>query len=95
MGDLERSTAIFSRLADPAGANNPLSQVLYGLALRHGWGIPQSTESAIHYLSLAASNSASIESAALSSGLRKGGAAKGSLCLPSSSLQTASGTAGV
>jgi hypothetical protein len=34
-GDLSRSTAMFGRLADPAGANNPLSQVLYGLALRY------------------------------------------------------------
>lgn len=33
-GELERSTAMFGRLADPNGANNPLSQVLYGLALR-------------------------------------------------------------
>lgn len=33
-GDLERSTQLFGRLADPYGANNPLSQVLYGLALR-------------------------------------------------------------
>lgn len=33
-GDLEGSTRIFGRLADPRGANNPLSQVLYGLALR-------------------------------------------------------------
>jgi hypothetical protein len=33
-GDLERSTAMFGRLANPNGANNPLSQVLYGLALR-------------------------------------------------------------
>lgn len=33
-GELERSTMIFGRLADPNGANNPLSQVLYGLALR-------------------------------------------------------------
>lgn len=34
-GELERSTALFARLADPKGANNPLSQVLYGLALRY------------------------------------------------------------
>ena len=34
-GDLERSTQLFGRLADPHGANNPLSQVLYGLALRY------------------------------------------------------------
>jgi hypothetical protein len=33
-GDLERSTRLFGRLADPNGPNNPLSQVLYGLALR-------------------------------------------------------------
>jgi hypothetical protein len=33
-GDLERSTQLFGCLADPCGANNPLSQVLYGLALR-------------------------------------------------------------
>lgn len=32
--DLERSTEIFGRLADPNGTNNALSQVLYGLALR-------------------------------------------------------------
>lgn len=34
-GQLEKSTALFGRLADPNGANNPLSQVLYGLALRY------------------------------------------------------------
>lgn len=34
-GELEKSTAMFGRLADPKGANNPLSQVLYGLALRY------------------------------------------------------------
>lgn len=33
-GHLAESTALFGALADPAGANNPLSQVLYGLALR-------------------------------------------------------------
>ena len=33
-GDLERSTKIFGILADSKGANNALSQVLYGLALR-------------------------------------------------------------
>lgn len=34
-GDLVASTRMFGRLADPSGANNPLSQVLYGLALRY------------------------------------------------------------
>ncbi|KAK5127045.1 hypothetical protein LTR85_008404 [Meristemomyces frigidus] len=80
-GDLKRSTAMFGRLSDPKGANNALSQVLYGLALRHGWGIQPEPEKAIHYLSLAASNSASIEEQALASGLKKGGAAKGELVL--------------
>ena len=32
--DLERSTAMFGQLANPSGANDALSQVLYGLALR-------------------------------------------------------------
>ncbi len=34
-GQLEESTRLFGLLADPNGANNPLSQVLYGLALRY------------------------------------------------------------
>ena len=34
-GDLENSTRMFGRLADPNGENNALSQVLYGLALRY------------------------------------------------------------
>lgn len=33
-GDLRESTRLFGILAEPKGANNPLSQVLYGLALR-------------------------------------------------------------
>lgn len=33
-GDYHNSTAMFARLADPNGANNTLSQFLYGLALR-------------------------------------------------------------
>jgi len=80
-GDLSNSTHMFGQLADPKGANNALSQVLYGLALRHGWGIPPEPDKAIHYLSLAASNSAAVEQAALASGMTKGGAAKGELVL--------------
>lgn len=81
-GDLSASTAMFSRLADPTTTNNALAQVLYGLALRHGWGTDPNPAKAIHYLSLAASNSASVESAALEqSGMKKGGAAKGELVL--------------
>ncbi|EMC93582.1 hypothetical protein BAUCODRAFT_37263 [Baudoinia panamericana UAMH 10762] len=80
-GDLERSTVMFGRLAQPKGANNALAQVLYGLALRHGWGIGPDPEKAVHYLSLAAANSASIEEQALAAGMKKGGAAKGELVL--------------
>ncbi|KZM18536.1 hypothetical protein ST47_g10339 [Ascochyta rabiei] len=80
-GNLEASTALFGRLADPSGANNALAQVLYGLALRHAWGIDADQEQAVHYLSLAASNSAEVEKLALGAGMKKGGAAKGELVL--------------
>ncbi|KAF2404008.1 HCP-like protein [Trichodelitschia bisporula] len=78
-GDLERSTRLFGRLADQE--DNALSQVLYGLALRHGWGIPQNESLAVTYLTRAAGNSAQIESQALAAGLKRGGAAKGELTL--------------
>ncbi|KAL4916658.1 hypothetical protein BDW62DRAFT_202481 [Aspergillus aurantiobrunneus] len=80
-GELEQSTSMFAQLADPDGANNALSQVLYGLALRHGWGCSPDPGKAVIYLSAAASNSASIEAEALEAGLKKGGAAKGELVL--------------
>ncbi|KAL8329526.1 hypothetical protein RB597_004997 [Gaeumannomyces tritici] len=80
-GDLERSTVLFGRLADPQGANNPLSQVLYGLALRHGWGCEPDQAGAVHYLSKAAANAATVETLALQAGMKKGGAAKGELVL--------------
>ncbi|KAH7329027.1 hypothetical protein B0I35DRAFT_404303 [Stachybotrys elegans] len=80
-GDLEQSTKLFGRLADPDGANNPLSQVLYGLALRHGWGCAPDPAIAVRYLSAAASNAAAVEQMALQAGLKKGGAAKGELVL--------------
>jgi TPR repeat protein len=79
--DLEKSTAMFGRLADPNGQNNALAQVLYGLALRHGWGCTPDPSLAIHYLSQAASNSAEVESLALAAGMKKGGSAKGELVL--------------
>ncbi|KAF2634670.1 HCP-like protein [Massarina eburnea CBS 473.64] len=79
--DLEASTKMFSRLADPHTHNNALSQVLYGLALRHGWGCEPNQEQAVRYLSLAASNSAEVEKLALGAGMKKGGAAKGELVL--------------
>ncbi|KAL2266614.1 hypothetical protein VTJ83DRAFT_5966 [Remersonia thermophila] len=80
-GELEKSTALFARLADPKGANNPLSQVLYGLALRHGWGCEPDPARAVSYLSAAAANAAEVEQLALQAGLKKGGAAKGELVL--------------
>jgi hypothetical protein len=39
-GDLVNSTKIFGHLADPNGENDPLSQVLYGLALRYVYFTP-------------------------------------------------------
>ncbi|KAK8126646.1 uncharacterized protein PG998_002405 [Apiospora kogelbergensis] len=80
-GQLEQSTVKFGILADPNGANNPLSQVLYGLALRHGWGCTPDPARAITFLSAAASNAALVEDLALKAGMKKGGAAKGELVL--------------
>ncbi|KKY37062.1 putative cell cycle inhibitor nif1 [Diaporthe ampelina] len=80
-GELKESTRLFGILADPNGANNSLSQVLYGLALRHGWGCEPIPEKAVFYLSAAAKNAADVESLALQAGLKKGGAAKGELVL--------------
>ena len=54
---------------------------MYGLSLRHGWGCTVSPTESLKYLSLAAANSAGIESAALSAGKVTGGAAKGELVL--------------
>ncbi|KAE9989093.1 hypothetical protein EG328_000024 [Venturia inaequalis] len=80
-GDFTKASEMFGQLADPHGANNALSQVLYGLALRHGWGIPKDEARAVTYLSYAASNSADVEALALRAGMKKGGAAKGELTL--------------
>ncbi|KAJ2892280.1 hypothetical protein MKZ38_010053 [Zalerion maritima] len=80
-GELESSTRLFGILADPNGANNPLSQVLYGLALRHGWGCEPDPGRAVTFLTKAASNAAVVENLALLSGQKKGGAAKGELVL--------------
>lgn len=77
-GDLEQATDMFRQLAE---RGNVLSQVLYGLSLRHGWGCQPDAAKAISYLSAAASNSATIESDALKAGMKKGGAAKGELVL--------------
>ena len=72
---------MFGRLADPTGPNNALSQVLYGLALRHGWGIAKDPVEALKYLQAAAKNSAAIEQLALDAKDKRGGGAKGELVL--------------
>lgn len=79
--ELEKATNLFFRLSSPAGHNNALAQVMYGLSLRHGWGCTQNPAESLKYLSMAASNSAGVESVALSAGSAKGGAAKGELVL--------------
>ncbi|KAL9600879.1 MAG: hypothetical protein Q9219_002921 [cf. Caloplaca sp. 3 TL-2023] len=61
---------------------SPFLNLLYLLTpISHGWGITPDPSLAITYLSQAASNSALVESTALSSGMKKGGAAKGELVL--------------
>jgi len=77
-GELENATRMFRILALQG---NVLSQVLYGLSLRHGWGCQPDPKEAVTYLAAAASNSATIESDALKAGMKKGGAAKGELVL--------------
>lgn len=77
-GELESATKMFHILAQQG---NVLSQVLYGLSLRHGWGCQPDPKEAVTYLSAAASNSATIEADALKAGMKKGGAAKGELVL--------------
>lgn len=57
-GDLTAAAHMFKELADPNGINHPLAQVLYGLSLRHGWGIPIDEGTAFQYLRLAGKNSA-------------------------------------
>lgn len=77
-GNLVEATKMFKTLAE---SGNVLSQVLYGLSLRHGWGCDADPKRAVRYLSAAASNSATIEKQALAAGMKKGGAAKGELVL--------------
>lgn len=57
-GDLTAAAHMFKELSDPNGINHPLAQVLYGLSLRHGWGIPIDEGTAFQYLRLAGQNSA-------------------------------------
>ena len=77
-GELTKATEMFGRLAE---TGNVLSQVLYGLSLRHGWGCQPDPTRAVTFLRAAASNSAAIEAQALRAGMKKGGPAKGELVL--------------
>lgn len=77
-GQLAEAARAFKVLAD---RGNVLSEVLYGLSLRHGWGCEKDEKGAFTYLSSAASDSAALEAEALKAGLKKGGAAKGELVL--------------
>lgn len=77
-GKLEGAAQMFQILAS---RGNVLSQVLYGLSLRHGWGCPKDEAAAFTYLSSAASNSALLEQQALDAGIKTGGAVKGELVL--------------
>lgn len=57
-GQLAEAAALFRDLADPEHTNHPLAQVLYGLSLRHGWGVDVNEAMAFQYLRLAGKNSA-------------------------------------
>ncbi|KPI34618.1 uncharacterized protein AB675_4929 [Cyphellophora attinorum] len=77
-GQLEGATEMFHQLADQG---NVLSQVLFGLSLRHGWGCKPDPALAVTYLSRAAADAGEVEALALQSGMKKGGAARGELVL--------------
>ncbi|KAK9480718.1 hypothetical protein V1514DRAFT_289058 [Lipomyces japonicus] len=70
-GKLSEATILLAELASPDADNNPLAQLLYGLALRHGWGLDSPDPArAIGFLRMAASNSAFIEEQAKKSNLQ-------------------------
>lgn len=79
-GNLEVATQLFKKSAQGEDGL-PLGQLMYGLSLRHGWGIERDEARAIHWFRLAASSSAAVEEIALSSGLSEGGHMKGDLVL--------------
>ncbi|KAJ9615499.1 hypothetical protein H2200_001574 [Cladophialophora chaetospira] len=51
IGDLEVSTALFEQLAN---ATNPSAQMVYALALRHGWGCNPDPDRGVKYFASAA-----------------------------------------
>lgn len=60
-GKLTEASELFRDLADPEKTNHPLAQVLYGLSLRNGWGVPIDEKLSFHYLLLAGQNSAMLQ----------------------------------
>lgn len=80
LGNLEKAAQLFKRSAT-GDDGLAIGQLMYGLSLRHGWGLQRDEVRAIHWLRLAASSSAQHEREALSSGLLSGGNMKGDLIL--------------
>lgn len=64
--NLEVSAQLFKKAAQGEDGL-PMGQLMYGLSLRHGWGVQRDEARALHWLRLAASSSASaVEASALS-----------------------------
>lgn len=79
-GNLEIAAQLFKR-SGSGDEGLPMGQLMYGLSLRHGWGLQRDEARAIHWLRLAASSSAAVEETALSAGMTAGGLMKGDLIL--------------
>lgn len=79
-GNLEIAAQLFKR-SGSGDDGLPMGQLMYGLSLRHGWGIQRDEARALHWLRLAASSSAAVEETALSAGMTNGGLMKGDLIL--------------
>lgn len=79
-GNLEIAAQLFKK-SGSGDDGLPMGQLMYGLSLRHGWGIQRDEARAIHWLRLAASSSAAVEESALSAGMTGGGLMKGDLIL--------------
>ncbi|KAI5290467.1 atp4 subunit B of the stator stalk of mitochondrial F1F0 ATP synthase [Ascosphaera aggregata] len=70
--DIAQSTQMFQTLADPAGANEPIAQVFYGLAKRHGWGCTMDPREAFRFLRMGAANAALLSEETVSKGFKQG-----------------------
>ncbi|BFZ56239.1 hypothetical protein PYCC9005_003283 [Savitreella phatthalungensis] len=79
-GQLENATRLF-RLSGQGQDGLAIGQLMYGLSLRHGWGIPKDEAKAINWLRKAAASSADHEAEALSEKRPTGGTMKGDLIL--------------